>query len=766
MSHHRSVSTVLSPSISRVLFAIVAILAFSLIIATTHAYTLLGDREIRLGSSEPGATTTYRPSFDITTPGDVGGIVITFCADSPIINDTNCVAPDNFNLTSSLANLNLGDINLSDYYATTSQHISSGSSQNNTVTLTPKKDHDVESWDTITNNNVSLPGIGHVVTFSADDNILVLGHSDSSSNNNFVTFVDSSDPNPANWTEITNNNVSLSGTSFAATFTTDNDTLVLAHGGTGNRVTFVDASDNNPANWTIIANANVSLDGTSYASVFSRDSSVLVLGHAGGDHITFVDSSDPNPANWTEITNNILLPNAVFGASFNADDSVLALAHGGGDHITFVDSSDPNPANWTEITNNNVSLPGFGYDLAFNNENTVLVIGHSDDNHVTFVDSSDPNPANWTEITNTNVSLAGNGWAVRFSVDENVLVFAHAFGNRVTFVDSSDPNPANWTEITNNNVSLLATGYDATFTADDRTLILGHQDGNGVTFVDSSAILGYEAPVSALAGDTATFELLNARNPSSLGTFYARIYTYAEPTHALGYTLANPSAGGSVIDAGGIALSTAQLLTIESRVQERLTFCLFTSDLSDPNDYETCSHAVPDIIALGDDNGVLATDRPSISKDAKYNITTNASLGATVRMKGTTLRAGSFSIDPVGDLDPGDGIAQGSSPGTEQFGLCIYTDPSSIDTTMTPLAPYNDAACQGTTAGQAANNDNNATFAFNEAGLDVDIYGDAVALKPAGSWSTGRLVFLANISDTTEPGIYSTTFDVIATGRY
>ncbi|MCA1800366.1 MAG: hypothetical protein LC650_03650, partial [Actinobacteria bacterium] len=203
-----------------------------------------------------------------------------------------------------------------------------------------------------------------------------------------VTFVDSSDPNPANWTEVTNTNVSLPGAGYAASFTNDDNVLILSHDG-GSFVTFVDSSDPNPANWTEITNSNVSLPATSSDAAFTSNNGVLVLTHSDGDNVTFVDSSDPNPANWTEVTNsNVSLPGGVINATFTSNDGVLVLTHGNGDHITFVDSSDPNPANWTEITNTNVSLPGASNDVTFAQDGEVLVLGHFDGDGVTFVDSS------------------------------------------------------------------------------------------------------------------------------------------------------------------------------------------------------------------------------------------------------------------------------------------------------------------------------------------------------------------------------------------
>ncbi len=295
-------------------------------------------------------------------------------------------------------------------------------------------------------------------------------------------------------------------------------------------------------------------------------------------------------------------------------------------------------------------------------------------------------------------------------------------------------------------------GFTAAFTNEST----GGAEENTVTLTNAT-------PENATgAGDSVVFTIEDVDNPTAIETFYARIMVYETDTAANAYSVAdvnNPNF------AGGIALSTAELITIEAKVQERLTFCILTDALvfdPDPqlDDYNTCSGFSSDPVILGDDNGVLDSTNPSISKDAKFNITTNASAGATVRMKGETLTSGSFSIDAIGDTDTA------SAPGTEQFGLCVYTHPDSRDTGgLSAITPYDHADCDGTSQGQGNGFDNGALFAF-DTGETLATYGSPIALKNAGEFSTGVLVFLGNISNTTEPGIYTTTLDFIATGRY
>jgi hypothetical protein len=67
----------------------------------------------------------------------------------------------------------------------------------------------------------------------------------------------------------------------------------------------------------------------------------------------------------------------------------------------------------------------------------------------------------------------------------------------------------------------------------------------------------------------------------------------------------------------------------------------------------------------------------------------------------------------------------------------------------------------GTTGGAGT-----ATFGFNVASVSGST-GDTLATFPsAGSFATGDVAFLGNISSTTPAGIYRTTLNFIATGTY
>jgi hypothetical protein len=289
--------------------------------------------------------------------------------------------------------------------------------------------------------------------------------------------------------------------------------------------------------------------------------------------------------------------------------------------------------------------------------------------------------------------------------------------------------------------SITGLGGAGTWVAGDlntgRTLTLTNSTSNNVT-----------------SGTAVSFLINNVTNPTTVGTFYARILTYASPGGATGYTATNPSAGAAIVDAGGIALSTVQTITITAKVQEQLTFCVYTGG----------SCGTGSSVLLGNTNGALSTSGPFVDKTTTYSITTNAYHGAVITMEGGTL------TDTNGDHITAIGsTATASSSGTDQFGMCTYE--SSGSTLSFPNATYSSgggSTCNTQTSQTAGTGSSGgagtATFGFNTANTG-STYGDEIASATAGT-AVGVMVFMANVAITQVAGIYSTTLDFIATGTY
>jgi hypothetical protein len=327
------------------------------------------------------------------------------------------------------------------------------------------------------------------------------------------------------------------------------------------------------------------------------------------------------------------------------------------------------------------------------------------------------------------------------------------------------------------------TGSLTGFNLNEGTVALANQTGvtgfnvNAATTANK-LVLTRATQATNVAGNTnITFDLGTAAagdgvtNPTTTNsTFYARMIVFSTDAGATNYNsgVAGPSATNPgneppVVDAGGIALSTAAQITVTSKVQEKLTFCLYTSAAN----FTDCSGVTGSAVTLGDENGVLDTAGSYVDKTTKYNIATNASVDAIIRVKGDTLKTGTFDIAQVG------AAAAASNPGNEQFGLCTYTDPGSTDgPTLTPDTPYNNGSCNTTTQTAGLNGgtggQGSAQFAFDTNTTDgtMSTYGDRLATKEAGDFSTGVIAMIGNIANTTEAGIYTTTLTFVATGTY
>jgi len=243
--------------------------------------------------------------------------------------------------------------------------------------------------------------------------------------------------------------------------------------------------------------------------------------------------------------------------------------------------------------------------------------------------------------------------------------------------------------------------------------------------------------------------ITNPSNVNATGTFYARFYSYTTAAAAIGYTTANPSAVGAPTDFGGFALSTARKLTVTAKVQEKLTFCVFTG--------VDCA-AGGTAIALGL-NGVLDEGLAYHNDSAKFTVYTNAQSGVVVRAKtfaspGHTLTSGTNSITAIG------GTAASSNIGTEQYGFCVKTSGGSV----TADSPYNHANCDDQAG--AGSYTGAAQFALDTAATQTTFGDDVAHSNSATATTTGTLDFLANIGITTEAGIYTHDLGLIATSTF
>lgn len=222
-------------------------------------------------------------------------------------------------------------------------------------------------------------------------------------------------------------------------------------------------------------------------------------------------------------------------------------------------------------------------------------------------------------------------------------------------------------------------------------------------------------------------------------TFYVRITTYS----AANFT--------GAVDNGTVANSTAQQIDITAKVQETLNFSVGSTAAS-PNG-NTCT-ALNDTgaLQLGDTDGVLSFTQ-AYDAHSYFRISTNAANGTKVYYSGDTLKSGSNSIAAIG------GTAAVSDVGASQFGLAIdNTDLQSGNgysfSSLAATAPYDNGD------GTIVEPGGTAQFAFQTTSLTTPI--EIATTNSVIACDTGSVRYLANISTTTPPGIYTTTITYLA----
>lgn len=218
------------------------------------------------------------------------------------------------------------------------------------------------------------------------------------------------------------------------------------------------------------------------------------------------------------------------------------------------------------------------------------------------------------------------------------------------------------------------------------------------------------------------YTLSSITNPSTLGTYYARIYTYS-----------TTDASGSELQYGGIALTTNQSITVRSEVPPYLKFCAGIT-ITDYN----CNSATAYTVNLGN----LST-RSVRTGTSQFTTATNAQSGFTVQVSGTTLTSGNNVI------------AAPSSPtlslvGTDQFGINLRAN-SVLGVGQDPVGPG--------VGKVSANYDVPNQFMYSDGDTIVS------SSQPSNN-QTFTISYIANINGTQPPGVYSTTITFVCVGNF
>jgi hypothetical protein len=276
---------------------------------------------------------------------------------------------------------------------------------------------------------------------------------------------------------------------------------------------------------------------------------------------------------------------------------------------------------------------------------------------------------------------------------------------------------------------------------------------------------------SAASVGSQVFVLGGITNPSTLGSFYARIYTYTNTTWGTYVGPAFTGAGtgpGNYLDYGGVALSTVQIITITARVQETLTFCVSGSNTSGWTTSHDCTDpnaATAPALTLGHGSPTAILDSSAVDTGTVYSqISTNATHGAVINMRNSNTTCGGLSADggTTCAIPPVGSTASAITAGTADFGLFA-------------AAPANDGSTGATGAGSFTVNTNyndgthtTPPYFYGMNATNVEsTYGDTVVSTTAPCYRVdGAYTFGATAALTTPAGIYTANIAMIATGTF
>lgn len=295
------------------------------------------------------------------------------------------------------------------------------------------------------------------------------------------------------------------------------------------------------------------------------------------------------------------------------------------------------------------------------------------------------------------------------------------------------------------------------------------------------------------ANSTEVFDLSGITNPSTTGTFFARIYTFPDDSYG-GYVDATDVNLDPNSDFGGIALSTAAVITITARVQESLTFCVTSADPTTwtsggPSAANSCSATEvannPPAVTIGHTVGgtTLVLDSGVVDKGDTpiySQLSTNATHGAIINLRSNWACGGlsadggaTCAIPPVGDT------ATVMTPGTAAFGLFVSDSYPNAATpgatgTISPSGIYNDGVNEDENdmAALAFGLDNSTALAQVSgqsaySGSVSGTFGSMIASTSAPTYRIqNRYIFGATAALTTPAGIYTANMTMTATGTF
>ena len=259
----------------------------------------------------------------------------------------------------------------------------------------------------------------------------------------------------------------------------------------------------------------------------------------------------------------------------------------------------------------------------------------------------------------------------------------------------------------------------------DSAAVLSSQSGETgfsiLTPTSPSQIILTRSSIADTA-QSVSYTFNNIVNPSSEGSFFVRVRTYA-----------STDASGSSIDYGGIASTTTSSVSINSEVPPYLYFCsaIVITGMN-------CSTATGSYVNFG----TLNSSNTSFGS-SDLLVGTNGKNGYSITVAGDGLVSGNNVINSIASDDV-------SRPGTDQFGINLVSNQSPV-IGSNPTGPGNGLP--------TINYSNSNFFMFHN--------GDIIAsYTQPDNYRQYTVSYIVNVSSTQPPGVYVSTINYICTGNF
>ncbi len=242
------------------------------------------------------------------------------------------------------------------------------------------------------------------------------------------------------------------------------------------------------------------------------------------------------------------------------------------------------------------------------------------------------------------------------------------------------------------------------------------------------------------AGTAVTIRLDAVTNPTTVGTFFVRITTYA-----------STDTTGGVTDSGTVAASTATQIVLTGTMPESLVFCT-GGTVSTTGGVPDCTTATSGSVTFNQEFSPTTT----ATATSQMAASTNAGFGYSITVSGTTMTSGANTITAMSTA--GVGVKNSS-----QFGMNLRAN-----TTATAVPAFGTdvaAASNGTNfkANPLAGYNTVDTFKFTSGNTVADSSNGGVGPTDAQIYTASYIV---NVPGSQPAGTYTTTLTYVCTATF